>query len=529
MKLSYQSMIENKEAWEKIGVKLPSYDVKAMAAKTMENPTWIHFGAGNIFRAFMAKMQQRLLDAGETETGIVAAEAFDDEIIDKLYTPYDDLTLLVTLCANGELKKEIIASIAKGVKASTDRGVLEEMFANPSLQMVSMTVTEKGYALKNMNNEFLPYVQADLEAGPAGAKAMMGLITALLYHRFVNGAAPIAVVSMDNCSRNGEKLMGAVMTIAEEWEKKGLVDAAFVAYLKDPSKVAFPWSMIDKITPRPAEVVQVELEKLGVEDMAPVTTAKRTYAAAFVNAEAPEYLVVEDTFPNGRPALEKAGLYFTDRDTVNKTERMKVNTCLNPLHTALAVYGCLLGYNLIADEMKDADLKQLVTEIGAVEGMPVVVNPGILDPNDFLKEVMEERLPNPFMPDTPQRIATDTSQKISVRYGETIKAYMPNVDGLKAIPLAIAGWLRYLLAVDDNGQPMPLSADPMADALHEVVADIEFGNPASYKGQLQKILCNEVIFETDLTKTVLAKKIEDLFVQMIAGPGAVRKTLHENL
>lgn len=140
--------------------------------------------------------------------------------------------------------------------------------------------------------------------------------------------------------------------------------------------------------------------------MRPVITSKRTYIAPFVNAEKPQYLVVEDRFPNGRPPLEQAGVYMTDRETVNKTERMKVTTCLNPLHTALAVYGCMLGYTLICDEMKDATLVKLVKRLGYVEGLPVVVDPGILSPKAFIDEVVEQRLPNPFMPDSPQRIAT---------------------------------------------------------------------------------------------------------------------------
>ena len=95
-----------------------------------------------------------------------------------------------------------------------------------------------------------------------------------------------------------------------------------------------------------------------------------------------------------------------------------------PLHTALAVYGCLLGYNSIADEMKDNELRALVEKIGYDEGMPVVIDPKIINPSDFIHEVVEKRLPNPFVPDSPQRIATDTSQKMSVRFGETIKAYV---------------------------------------------------------------------------------------------------------
>ena len=109
---------------------------------------------------------------------------------------------------------------------------------------------------------------------------------------------------------------------------------------------------------------------------------------------------------------------------MNKTERMKVTACLNPLHTALAVYGCVLGYRLIADEMKDPALSGLVWKLGMDEGLPVVESPGILKPEDFLKEVLTERLPNPFLMDTPQRIATDTSQKVGIRFGETIKAYV---------------------------------------------------------------------------------------------------------
>ena len=202
--------------------------------------------------------------------------------------------------------------------------------------------------------------------------------------------------------------------------------------------------------------------------MEPVITDKNTYIAPFVNAEIPQYLVIEDDFPNGRPPLEKAGVYLTTRETVNKAETMKVTTCLNPLHTGLAVYGCLLGYTTIWEEMKDSELSNLVNKI-AQEGMKVVINPEIINPDEFVKEVINDRLPNPYIPDAPQRIATDTSQKIPVRYGETIKSYIKSADldpsQLNAIPMVIAGWLRYLLAVDDNGNEFTPSSDPMLETM----------------------------------------------------------------
>ena len=533
MKLCKESL-KQADAWKQAGVKLPEFDLDQMRAATEEKPVWVHFGAGNIFRGFIAVLQQRLLEQGLEKSGIIAADTFDYDIIDKIYTPFDNLTMMVSLKPDGSMDREIVGSVAKGVKANVDDaedfGYLKKVFRNPSLQMVSFTITEKGYALANLQGEFAPVVKADIEAGPAGARHAMSIVAALLLERFNAGAAPIAIVSMDNCSHNGEKLKNSVVTIAEEWKKKGHVGEDFTAWLEDETKVSFPWSMIDKITPRPAEVVEKALEADGIEDMAPIITSRNTYIAPFVNAEVPQYLVVEDRFPNGRPALEKAGVYMTDRDTVNMTERMKVTTCLNPLHTALAVYGCLLGYDSIASEMKDADLKKLVETIGYKEGMPVVTDPGILSPMDFIHEVIDDRLPNPFIPDMPQRIATDTSQKIPIRFGETIKSYAASdkldVQSLTAIPLAIAGWLRYLLAVDDEGKEMAVSSDPQLSELQKQLEGVKVGDPDSCAGKLDAILSNEVLFGSDLVKLGLSEKITDMFRQLIAGPGAVRATLH---
>ena len=522
-------------AWKQAGVKLPEFDIDKMRAATEESPVWVHFGAGNIFRGFIAVLQQRLLEQGLAQQGIIAADTFDYDIIDKIYTPFDNMTMMVSLKPDGSMDREIIASVAKSVKANMEDekeySYLKKVFANPSLQMLSFTITEKGYALANLKGEYLPVVTADIENGPTKAHHAMSIVAALLLERYNTCKAPIAVVSMDNCSHNGEKLKHSVVTIVEEWLKKGHVSADFAAWVKDENQVSFPWSMIDKITPRPAEVVEKALEADGIEDMAPIITSRNTYIAPFVNAEVPQYLVVEDRFPNGRPALEKAGVYMTDRDTVNMTERMKVTTCLNPLHTALAVYGCVLGYDSIAAEMKDADLKKLVETIGYKEGMPVVTDPGILSPMDFIHEVIDQRLPNPFIPDTPQRIATDTSQKITVRFGETIKSYVASdsldIHSLTAIPLAIAGWLRYLLAVDDEGKEMNVSSDPMLEVLQKQLADVKLGNPESADGKLTEILSNKVLFGSDLNEIGLAEKIEGMFKELIAGPGAVRATLHK--
>ena len=536
MRLNRESITgQERQQWEEKGFRLPAFSLETVKEKTIADPNWIHFGAGNIFRAFPAAVLQDLLDRGESEKGVVAVSGFSSEPIDRTYTPYDDLSILLTLKADGTVEKRVIASVVKAVVMERQRkeefAWLEAAFRKDSLQMVSVTITEKGYKLIDGEGRYLDGVLKDFEAGPAASESYMGKLTALCYVRFLAGKKPLALVSMDNFSHNGDRLKESVVTFAREWEARGLAEDGFSAYLNDPETVSFPWSMIDKITPGPSEMAERLLQDCGLEDAERMLTSRKSWIAPFVNAEEPQYLVIEDAFPGGRPPLEKGGILFTDRETVDKVERMKVCTCLNPLHTALAVFGCLLSYTRISDEMKDPLLKRMVYRLGYEEGLPVVTNPGILHPEDFLKEVLEERLPNPFLPDTPQRIAMDTSQKLPIRFGETMKAYLADetkdIQSLTVIPLVIAGWCRYLMAVDDEGAAFVPSSDPMYEALKPIFKDVRLGERSSFGSILRPILSNRQIFAVDLYEAGLADKVLGYFEEMIEGPGAVRKTLEK--
>ena len=531
MKLNTEGL-KNRALWEEKGYKLPAYDRDEVRKTTMENPYWIHFGAGNIFRAFQANVVQNLLNNKELDRGLIVAEGFDYEIIQKMNRPQDDYTLLVTLKVDGTVDKTVVGSVVESCILDSDDDKeysrLKEIFTKDSLQMASFTITEKGYSLVNAKGELLGAVAQDFVDGPVKPASYIGKVVSLLHTRYLNGATPIAMVSMDNCSHNGDKLYAAVSTFAKKWYENGLVDEGFVNYIDDKSKVSFPWSMIDKITPRPDKSVEEILKNDGIEDLDPVITSKNTYVAPFVNAEECEYLVIEDAFPNGRPALEKGGIMFTERETVDKVEKMKVCTCLNPLHTTLAVYGCILGYEKISDELKDPQLKKLIEVVGYQEGLPVVVNPGILDPKAFIDTVVNVRVPNPFMPDTPQRIATDTSQKLAIRFGETIKAYKAsetlNVQDLKMIPLVFAGWLRYLMGVNDEGVEFTLSPDPLLESSREYVKDVKLGEAFDVE-TLRPLLSNQTIFGVDLYEVGLAELVCKYFLELTSGVGAVRATL----
>lgn len=290
MKLTLEG-IKNRKAWEDANIVLPNYDVEKVSKKAQDAPKWVHFGVGNIFRIFIGGIADGLLEDGNLDRGITCVETFDYDVVDKIYKPYDNLGLSVILHGDGTREYKVIGSLAEAVKAQSSNAEewnrLKEIFISESLQMVSFTITEKGYALQKADGSWFPFVEADINNGPEHATGAMAVVVAMLLERYKAGKYPLALVSMDNCSQNGAKLRESVLMMAEEWEKLGFVDSDFIDYVSDENVVAFPWTMIDKITPRPSEKIADDLEKLGVENMQPVITSKKTYIAPFVNAEKP--------------------------------------------------------------------------------------------------------------------------------------------------------------------------------------------------------------------------------------------------
>lgn len=222
---------------------------------------------------------------------------------------------------------------------------------------------------------------------------------------------------------------------------------------------------------------------------------------------------------------------MADRNTVNLSERMKVTVCLNPVHSVTGPLGVVLGYDLFAHMLNtNEDMMKMARMVAYDEGLPVVADPGILSPQEFVDELFNDRFPNEYLGDTNLRLAVDVSQMVGIRFGETIKAHVAkygNASRLTAIPLGIAGWLRYMLAVDDEGRDYELAPDPMNEELQEQLGDIVVGKPETLKDQLKPVLSNERLFFTDLYKAGVGEKVEEMFREMIAGKGAVKATLHK--
>lgn len=528
--------LAQREDFARAGVTLPEFDVQQMQESGRETPRWIHVGPGNIFRVFIARVAAEMIAAGH-QWPITAVVPMDPKELDTQLAAHDLMTLGVTLREDGTRGLDVIAGMSEGLatRREDDFARLVEIIKQPQVSLMSFTITEKGYAIRDSASNLQSAVVDAIASDPhAYQPHTMGLVAGLLVHRFEAGAAPITFMSCDNFSHNGDKLRDSVLTIVEGWNESGSVSDEFVAWVKDGSQVAFPISVIDKITPRPNESVAEDLAKLGFEDMA-LQVLGRTPLAGFVNSEPTEYLIVEDAFAGERPPFEDFGVLIASRKVCDDFEHMKVTTCLNPLHTALAVSGCLLRFPTIDSEMRDPALAALVNRLGWDEGLPVVVDPGIVAPSDFLREVLEVRFPNPFLPDDPARIAMDTSQKLPIRFGETIKAYIErglDLDSLEAMPLVFAIWCRYLMGIADDGAAFTPSSDPLLEELQAHVAGIKLGDELTSEAvheTLQPILSNSTIFAVNLYETPLAAKVEAFFPRLIAGPGAVRDTLNKEM
>lgn len=509
------------------GVELPAFDVAHMQQEGRAHPRWLHIGPGNIFRVFPARVAHDLLADGH-HWPITAVVPLNPAEADIQLSAHDLMTLSVTLNTDGTRDQRVIAGMSEVLATARDADFARfiEVIKDPDVTMVSMTITEKGYAIHASNGELSQAVNDALESDPRAHQGhTMALIAGALLHRFEAGGAPLTLLSFDNFSHNGDKLRDSIVTIAQGWGTRESVPKDFLTWLTDESKVAFPVSVIDKITPRPNPSISAELQEAGWEDME-IDTSVGTPLAGFVNTEAPEYLLIEDRFAAARPPLENYGVEIVSREVCDNFEKMKVTTCLNPLHTALAISGCLLRKPTIDACMADPSLRALVERLSWDEAMPVVVDPGVVSPTDFLNEVLNQRFPNQYLPDDPARIAMDTSQKVPIRFGETIKSYLEqgrDLDQLRAIPLVFALWARYLRGTADDGEPLEISPDPLAA---ELAAHLEADDVHT---ALQPILSNPAIFGVNLYDTPLASRVEQLYARLLTGPGAVRSTIDEEM
>ncbi|GGG77888.1 mannitol 2-dehydrogenase [Salipiger pallidus] len=409
----------------------------------------VHVGLGNFHRAHQAVYLDDLfakgLDHDWALTG-AGVRAPDAKMRNQLKAQ-DCLSTVIELSATGESPR-IIGSMIDFVEVDETNGPLVAKMTDPATRIVSLTVTEGGYYVNPVTETFDPThpdIVADGEA-PDAPRTVFGAVVAALRARRAAGTPAFTVMSCDNIPGNGDVTRDAVTGTAR------LSDPELADWIAE--NVAFPNSMVDRITPATGDHERAVAAKYGINDPVPVT------------CEPFRQWVLEDNFPQGRPRLEEAGVTFTDK--VHDYERMKIRI-LNGGHAIIAYSGALLGCELVDEAMAHPLVHAYFRKVEETEVLPHVHPVPEFTPEAYL-ELIDERFSNPAVKDTIRRLCLDGSNRQP-------KFIVPSIaDGLKAgapvegLALESALWCRYCAGTLEDGTAIAPN-DPSWDALVALSAE----------------------------------------------------------
>ncbi|MGF9759282.1 mannitol dehydrogenase family protein [Microvirga sp. 0TCS3.31] len=418
-------------------VRRPAYDRKTLRTGI------VHLGVGAFHRAHQAVYTDDVL-AQDPHWGIVAASLRSPDTYDALQ-PQDGLYTLSVRSQEGEALR-VIGSLLRVIVAPREVEDLLDVMADPQTRIVTLTVTEKGYChdpATGALNEAHPDIVHDL-AYPMNPKSAPGFIVEALRRRRMNGVPPFTVLTCDNLPSNGRTVKRVLTRFAE------LVDPELGRFVAD--EVSCPSTMVDRIVPATSDQDRERIGGvLGVADAWPVVTEPFTQ------------WVIEDQFPQGRPAWEAAGAEFVS--DVEPYEHMKLRL-LNGSHSTLAYLGYLSGYETVADTMADEAFVRLIRGLMDEEVTPTLHMPAGADLESY-KSALIRRFKNPALKHRTWQIAMDGSQKLPQRLLGTIRDRLRGGASTGRLSLGVAAWMRYVTATDEKGAPIDVR-DPMAARLREV-------------------------------------------------------------
>jgi mannitol 2-dehydrogenase len=335
----------------------------------------------------------------------------------------------------------VIGSIVDFRYAPDDPETVIGLLADPAVRIISLTITEGGYNIRDDDGEFdadNPAVQRDL-SGDAPPATVFGLVTAALARRRDRGLTSPTIVSCDNIEKNGLVTRRAFTSYAE------LADPELAQWMRDNTR--FPSSMVDRITPATTPEVIEQLEsQFGVRDAWPVVA--EPFAA----------WVLEEDFADGRPPLEEAGVQLVD--DVSPYEAMKLRL-LNAGHQSLCYFAYLSGYRLVHEAAQDPVFAEFLTQYMDCEAMPTLQPiPGL---NEF-KDSLIERFANAHVRDTVARLCAESSDRIPKWLLPVVRDNLRSGGPVRMAAATVASWARYAEAVDEQGEPIQV-VDRLADSL----------------------------------------------------------------
>jgi mannitol 2-dehydrogenase len=430
---------------------VPRYDRAALTAGI------VHIGVGNFHRAHQAVYLDDLFNLGEGhDWALVGAgvRPADANMREKLKSQ-DWLTTVVEQEADSSAARVTGAMI--DYTRVGDAEALLSRIADPSIRIVSLTITEGGYYIDPAKQKFDP-THPDIVADArnfAAPKTAFGLILAGLKRRRDAGIAPFTVMSCDNIPGNGHVTENAVAGLAE------LIDPELAAWVREA--VAFPNSMVDRITPATSDRErQLLAETFGIEDNWPV------FCEAF------RQWVLEDNFPAGRPALEKVGVQFVP--DVAPFELMKIRI-LNGGHATIAYPAGLMDIHFVHEAMEEPLVRGFLEKVERDEIIPVV--PPVPDTSlDDYYRLIDKRFSNPKIGDTVSRLCLDGSNRQPKFILPSVTDRLQASQSVTGLALVSALWCRYCYGETDSGKPIPPN-DPSWDRL-TAQAKRARNNPAAW-------------------------------------------------
>jgi fructuronate reductase len=417
-----------------VDVRKPSYDVGAVETGI------VHLGLGAFHRAHQAVYTDDVLQSGDLRWGIVGASLRAADTRDALQ-PQDWLYTVAEADQSGE-RLRVIGSLKDVVVAPENPAALIAAMCQPSVKIISMTVTEKGYCHDPATgelNEAHPDIQHDL-ANPANPRSAPGFIARAIELRRKNNLAPFTVLCCDNLPSNGHTVHKVVSRLGQ------MQSAELGTYIQN--EIAFPSTMVDRIVPATTDQDRTRIAAaLSAQDNWPVMT------------EAFTQWVVEDRFPSGRP--DWAATFVSD---VGPFETMKLRL-LNGSHSCIAYLGYLAGHETVAAAMQDADLAHFVRRLMDEEAAPTLKVPGGTDVEGY-KAALINRFHNPALHHRTWQIAMDGSQKLPQRLLGTARDRLKSGASIDCIALGVAAWMRYVMGTDEKGQSIDVR-DPLRDELRK--------------------------------------------------------------
>jgi fructuronate reductase len=405
----------------------------------------VHLGIGSFHRAHQAVYTDNVLTSGDLRWGIVGASLRSPATREALKA--QDYLYTLDLRAEAEALR-VVGSLQDILVAPENPAALIESLCRPSVAVVSLTVTEKGYhydpATRALNEDD-PNIRHDL-AHPGAPRTIFGFLAAAITRRRELGVMPFTVLSCDNLPANGRTLHGLLSRYAQ------LVSPDLGSFVRD--EILCPNTMVDRIVPATTDDDRQRLgDALGVDDLWPVV------------AEPFTQWVIEDCFSSGRPAWDEAGATFVK--DVAPFESMKLRM-LNGSHSALAYLGYLAGYETVAETMGDDDLAGFVEGL-MIDALPTLDLPPHIDVSAY-KASLLTRFRNKALRHRTWQIAMDGSQKLPQRILGPIRDRLAKGLPIERHALVVAGWMRYVTGIDERGQPIDVR-DPLLQSIRDVLGD----------------------------------------------------------